>query len=321
MPVRTIRPSLRQVGRIRIGASLPTASGALRPAKLQTFRLSAPQREPIDAAAELWGGVVDEMSHQKSVDKWQVITRTSSIPVMIPPQNAIDQWYESWGAGGCDRRCDGEEMIVADGRSVTELPCMCDPDERVCKLTTRLFLVLPDLPALGVWRLESHGYYAAVELSAVMELCLRAAARGISLPATLDLEHRQVTRASKTWLYSVPTLNVATSVPEMQAILRGGDPATGELPPAAVAALSQPVDVEVVQPPPRELGVADPGEDPSWTETSQWTAGDWRTWASEQGVTLASLARAHGIRSYDDLAVGTPELHRSVLARQAEQIA
>src|SRR5207248_231981 len=54
---------------------------------------------------------------------------------------------------------------------------------KACKATTRLSVRLPDVPGIGCWRLETHGYYAAVELAATADIIERATAQGVMLPA------------------------------------------------------------------------------------------------------------------------------------------
>lgn len=231
-----LQRNVRQVGRIRLGE---VKNG--RPQKLTTFRLSSIQRGPIDRAAELYGGTVAEMRNDRSDDQWEVVTNTDSIPVVIPPTNHLDQWLELWGGAGCERRCDGREAIVMAGRPTTGTPCVCDPDNRECRVTTRLWVVLPELEALGVWRIESHSYYAATELAGAADLCAVATQQGFAVPARLTLEQR--TRRTRdangkpqTFRFAVPVLSVDVSIPQAQAILGRVDTGTGEI--------ATPVDIE-----------------------------------------------------------------------------
>lgn len=192
------------------------------------------QRGPIERAAELYGGAVRPMANDRSDDQWEVVTEADSIPVVIPPTNHLDQWLELWGGAGCERRCDGREAIVLNGRPTAGAPCVCDPNNRECRVTTRLWVVLPELEALGVWRVESHGYYAAAELAGAADLCAVATRQGFAVPARLTLEQRtRRTRDDKgkpqTFKFAVPVLSVDVSIPQAQAILGRVDTATGEL--------------------------------------------------------------------------------------------
>lgn len=207
MPLLDIQRRMRELGRIRTGVQAPTGNGRKRPAKLEHFRLTSPSRDLIEAAASVYGGEARPWDGQ-----WEVVTDSDAIDVVIPPGQSISQWYEMWSGGGCQRRCDGRTNVL------TDTPCACpaDPAERreaaangqACKPTTRLNVILPDIPDLGVWRLESHGYYAASELSGTVEVLESA---GRLLPARLRLEQREVKRPGKpASRFAVPVLELPT---------------------------------------------------------------------------------------------------------------
>lgn len=263
MPIIDIQRKGRQLGRIRIGVQVDTGktrkNGAkiYRPEKIETFRFTTPSRAAADAVAGLLGGTVQPWTPEGGSPEWEVITGVTELPVMVPPgDQAISQWYEMWSAGGCQRRCDGVT------EQLTQNQCLCphadDPDDaeqldaaarqraelakknppEACKPTTRLNVILPDLPDIGVWRLDSHGFYSAVELGGAAELLAQARAAGVVLPATLRLEQRSVKRAGQTRRYAVPVLEIGAS---LRQLTTGGGPATlGDSLPAAprpVAAL------------------------------------------------------------------------------------
>jgi hypothetical protein len=218
MPIIELQRRMRELGRIRTGQQVKS-NGRNRPAKLETFRLTSPSRPLIDAAAEAYGGTVKAWNGE-----WELITETDALDVVIPPGQSISQWYEMWSGGGCQRRCDGRVNVLTDG------PCLCpaDPAERrelaktgeACKPTTRLNVMLPAIPDLGVWRLESHGYYAATELAGTVDV-IEAAGR--MLPARLRLEQREVKRPGQ------PTNHFAVPVLELPSV-RIADIVSGELP-------------------------------------------------------------------------------------------
>lgn len=180
MPIIDLQRRLTEVGRIRIGQKVPTSNGKTRPGKLDRLRFTSPARHLIDAIAEQLGGQVKPWQ-APSGPQFEVITDAKEIPVYVPPQN-IDPWYEAWGNGYMQRRCDGEREAKRD------VPCMCKPDSRDCKPTTRISLMLADVPGLGVWRLESHGWNAAAELSMLTEMLAQAPK---PLPARLLIQPRQ----------------------------------------------------------------------------------------------------------------------------------
>lgn len=260
MPIIELQRRLREAGRIRIGEQVPTRNGKTRPSKLEAFRFTSRDRKVIDAAADHYGGDVVEWSSPDG-DQWQVKTAATELSCVVPPgQMAFSQWYELWSAGGCKRRCDGQQDMIS-GKG-----CLCDAEQRDCSIHTRLSLLLTDLPGLGLWRLDTQGYYAAVELGGVVDLAAAFTERGQMLPARLRLEQRSVKRTVdgkvETRRFAVPTLDL--DVHPLALVGAGTDakvlqlPAApsftpvpvDELPPAPVgtiaeqlAAVDQPADV------------------------------------------------------------------------------
>lgn len=168
-----------EVGRIRLGKK--TASGQAD--KLETFRFTSADQAMIEEIARFYGGeAVPWMNDKKR--HFEVITDKDVIPVYIPPQ-IIDPWYEQWGRGVCQRRCDGIRDTIYDR------PCDCSTDQQgkksKCKPTTRVNLYLAEIPGMGVWRLETHGIYAAGEM---VQLSDRIQGIKVPLPARLHLEQR-----------------------------------------------------------------------------------------------------------------------------------
>lgn len=207
MPILDLQRKLHECGRIRIGQQVAASNGKSRPAKLNTFRLTSPDRTRLDDAAQMWGGTVREWQAPAG-QQWEVITETDTLNVVVPPSDvAFSQAYEMWSAGGAQRRCDGVTESIGDR------PCVCDPDRRDCQIHTRLSVMLADLSGLGVWRVDTQGWYAAVELAGAVEVIKAAAGHGVLLPARLRLEQRQVKRPDadgkpQTRNFAVPVLDV-----------------------------------------------------------------------------------------------------------------
>jgi hypothetical protein len=209
MPIVDLQQSITEVGRIRLGVKVRTSSGKERPAKLDRFRFTSPRKALVDRIAELYGGQVESWQPPKGNAQWQVITNATEVPVLVPEQDPSDsQWYEMWSAGGCLRRCDGQQEKLSQG------PCLCDPAARDCKMHTRLRVMLEDVPGLGAWRVDTGSYYAAVELPGVAALL--AMAQG-AIPGRLVLDQRTVTRQvngqAKTFNFAVPVLHVEEITP------------------------------------------------------------------------------------------------------------
>jgi hypothetical protein len=72
--------------------------------------------------------------------------------------------------------------------------------------------MLADVPGLGVWRLDTSGYNAAVELQGAVSAIQMAASRGQMLPARLRLDQRMSKRLGEgTRRFAVPVLDVEIS--------------------------------------------------------------------------------------------------------------
>jgi hypothetical protein len=221
MPILTIQRRQLEVGRIRIGDTKETVKNGRTvtfPVKRETFGFTTASRALAGHIQALYGGVVAEWEpHGGGTKQWEVITEAKALAVIVPP-NSVSQWYEMWSGGGCVRRCDGERNVL------TDVACECPPDpgERsklasrgnACKPTTRVNVMLADVPGIGVWRLETHGFYAATELPAVAELL---AAGGGYIPARLELQERSAKRpkdsgaGTETRRWMVPVLHVDAS--------------------------------------------------------------------------------------------------------------
>jgi hypothetical protein len=225
MPIINLQRKLTEVGRIRLGAK--SEKGA--PTKLDKFRLTSKSRDALEAAAEVYGGTVKAWNSPDG-DAFELITTTNVLDVVVPPGNALSQWYEMWSGAGCQRRCDGQTETIGNR------PCLCPADQaqrselsargQACRPTTRLSVLLPKVKTVGIWRLESHGYFAATELAGIAELLQQVSATDRYLPATLRLEQRSARRQGKLSRFAVPVLEVGATVQEaIEAVAGGSMPA------------------------------------------------------------------------------------------------
>lgn len=217
MPILPIALQRRhaELGRIRIGEQVPTSNGKTRPSKLDRFRFTSPNERHIRDLAELYGGEAKAWRNGTK-DEWEVVSNAKAVPVIVV-KGGISQWLETWSGGGCQRRCDGEKEMLSDS------PCICDAEggDRTCKPTTRLSVMLRELDAIGVWRLESHGWNAAAEIPGLVELAMHV---GELVPANLVLHERTVIRDGKTSKFVVPGLDLEVSPARLAAIVSGTTP-------------------------------------------------------------------------------------------------
>ena len=221
MPLLNIQMNLREVGRIRTGDRTKAGKGTA-PRKLDRFRFTTDDGQMLQLVADAYGGAVQPWTDAPTGEQWELYVSAERIPVMIVPHlRPITQWMEAWTGGGCIRRCDGQR------EQTKGVPCIClEEGELICKPTTRLQLVLHEIPGLGTWRLESHGYYAAVELGGTLELITKLAiATGEPVYGTLRLTQRtQKVTGQPVRHFAVPTLDVDVTVPELAAQVAAAAP-------------------------------------------------------------------------------------------------
>lgn len=218
MPILELQKRARELGRIRIGQQVEgtTRDGKAytRPAKLDTFRLTSASKPLLEKVAELYGGDVQAWTPKGGSPQWEVVTKSARIPILVPPQ-PVTQWLETWSAAGCIHRCDGVTNVLTDE--------LCDPEDKAhldARPTTRLNVVLRDVEGVGVWRLESHGWNAAIELPNAAEFLERA---GGYIDGHLALEQRTSigenakTGKPETRHFMVPIIEINVTPAELMA--------------------------------------------------------------------------------------------------------
>jgi hypothetical protein len=252
--IMTMKRQAAELGRIRTGYSRPNPKpdGKPIPVKSKTFVLTSHSREYVERAAELYGGRVEQWTPQnQSVAQWRVITEATELRAILPAGDPLSQSYEFWTGGGCERRCDGVT------EQLKRQPCVClarfgeDWHERspkqVCRPTSRISVMLPDLPDLGVWRLESHSYYAADAMAGGLDTVLQATEGKSLMPVRMWIEHRQIMRDGKPKHF--PVVMVVPSLPKLRHALSGPISTAAALDPSSLdrraieaAPAAEPVD-------------------------------------------------------------------------------
>lgn len=231
MPILDLQRRMRQLGEIRIGHVVAgtTRDGKpyTRPAKLNAFRFTSPSREILTQVAALYGGDVKPWTPANGGPaEFEVYSTANRLPVIIPPRDAVSQWYELYAGSKCMRRCDGQT------EHKTDRPCLCDPANRDCAITTRVNVMLRDVPALGQWLLVSKGYYAAVSLPPAAELLAQA---GGYVAGWLGMEEKLIQREKGPARFMVPTLDVEITPAALMAGQITGQPAAVASGPERVA--------------------------------------------------------------------------------------
>jgi hypothetical protein len=243
MVLADLQRRTRELGRIRIGHQVQGGNGKMRPEKLEAFRFTSPSRKKIEAVADIFGGepLPWDRSAEHRPDEWQVFTTTTELHVIVPPDQTLSQWWEMWSGGGVQRRCDG---ITRQGKQAGE-PCLCPADTGMrgelagqnppgaCKPHSRLNVMIPDIPDLGTWGIQSTGMNAAVEWPGAVDVLEKHRPAGVFLPAQIRLEQRTRKTGGQTRHFAVVVVEIENTLRE----LVGGN--TDQLPPAPARVLER----------------------------------------------------------------------------------
>jgi hypothetical protein len=240
--LRNIQARAAEHGRLRTGYT-----DGKRPVRSANWVVTSHSEEHVRKAAELWGGEPEQWQPLNStISQWRVITKAPSIEALITPGDPLNQYNEMWSAGGCQRRCDGETELL------TRQSCLCarqfgedwhtQPKGRVCSTTSRFNVMLPDISGMGMWRAETHSFYAAQEWGGMVDMILAGTDGRGFVPVTLRIEPRQVVREGKTKKFPVVVVELRGVTPR-QALAGPMNAATALDPGAAsraVAAIEAP---------------------------------------------------------------------------------
>lgn len=225
---------MAEQGRLRLGYTVAGEKGP-RPVRSQTWVLTSHSEEHITTAAQLWGGDVERWQPMgNGHEQWRVITQANSIDAILPPGDPLTQAYEQWSKGGCQVRCDGVTEQFSGS------PCLClakfgeqwyERNTGVCDSKSRLKVMLPDMPGLGVWRMETGSFYATDEIAGMVDTIRAAVGPTVLVPVRLRIEQRTRVAGGQTKQFVVPVLDIrgvtagsllAGEVPGAKAV--GGQP-------------------------------------------------------------------------------------------------
>jgi Recombination directionality factor-like len=207
--IRTLQMQARELGRLRTGTFEKPAGGRGRPTRSPNWILTSASSDYIEAAAAEWGGKAEKWQPQgNGAQQFRVITTAPVIDAILAPGDPLSQSLELWNRGGCARRCDGYTETLSNQ------PCVCVEEygpeffkvaakDEVCKMTTRLNVILPSLPDIGVWRVETGSYWAANEIAAAVDVLKSATGPDALIPVRLRIEQRTRVAGGKTKHYPV----------------------------------------------------------------------------------------------------------------------
>lgn len=246
--ILTLQRQARELGRLRTGWSRPNDDPKKRPVpvKSKTWVLTSFAEHYAQAAAEAWGGTVERWQPQgNGAPQFRVISEAESIDALLPPGDPLSQNNEMWNKGGCARRCNGETELIS------RQPCLCMREfgedwyllrqdtyrkDKVCAATSRLNVILPDMPDIGVWRAETHSFYAANEWAGSVDMVLSGTGGKGLVPVSLRIEPRTRIAGGKTKHFPVVVVEIRGVTPRQA--LTGPLPTAVALDPAGASRLA-----------------------------------------------------------------------------------
>lgn len=218
-PIASLSRRVQEQGRIRIGVK--DAARGMKP--IDTFRFTSPDQGAIEQIAEVYGGTArpwsDDRANQKN--QFEVITTAPRIRVLVTP-GGLSQFYELWTGGGCQRRCDGvmcEIPIHSDDTTEwDEVPCLCEHRDKhlLCKVKTRITVILPEIRFAGGWRLETSSMNAAREMPGMEQLIAGIQSGGLT-EGVLEIADGKSGSGKQTKRYKYPKLSINVSMEQLAA--------------------------------------------------------------------------------------------------------
>ncbi|MBL8048114.1 MAG: hypothetical protein JNJ45_05480 [Chthonomonas sp.] len=197
-----------EVGRIRIGEK--TAAGY--PTSRSTFRFTSRHKDILQLVQEQYGGELRPWSEKPG--EWELLSDAAEVKVLFSSKprgdgdlESLVQNWERWAGGTCTHRCDGRTCQFwrqtgtkrgKNGKVVpvherASGPCQCDHSgaacKPACKLVSRLMLILPKVPTLGMWRVDTSSMVFDTEIQALLDT-LGALAPGNVSPLLMSIEFR-----------------------------------------------------------------------------------------------------------------------------------
>lgn len=237
-PLIGVQRRLAELGRLRYGEQVKPTDPKKKPypRSLSKWRLTSASKELLEAAQAIYGGKVREWKDAPDEGMYELMSDATELDVLLPPVYSAEdgtptypymQAYELWEGPTLERRCDGETATVPKGRGLEAKPCLCNPDARACSVVTRVTVMLPRLPGLGVWRMDSRGWTVATQLPGTLDLLSQAAAQRRFVPAVLRLERRsKKVRGDdgkvQTNRFIVPVLDLGVTPGQLMEAIGGG---------------------------------------------------------------------------------------------------
>jgi len=226
MPIKGLSDITRwpRLGKIHTGKKVPTASGGLRPAATEYFVLPD----------ELKGLLGEE---------------PTELDIMFPaedPEMFASQYYKSYTFDGLLCKGDGERCTrkidpttkdyftsTSKGFEMVDLPCpgrSCPRyTEKKCKEIMCLQFLMPSIPGLGIWQLDTGSYHGMVAINSSIAMIKAICGRISMIPLKLVLEPKDVSPDGKKKTVRVLAVRINATLDKMKQL--ASEPLSNMLPP------------------------------------------------------------------------------------------
>jgi len=124
------------------------------------------------------------------------------LDIMFPVDDSsvfFPQWYKRYGQStGLICKGDGEVASFVDTETGEMVEMDCVPDEcewyakKHCRRLANLQFLLPKVPGLGVWQIDTTSFYSIININSALEMIRAVAGRVHMLPLQLVLKPQEV---------------------------------------------------------------------------------------------------------------------------------
>ncbi|MGI5436395.1 hypothetical protein ACQEV4_02580 [Streptomyces shenzhenensis] len=148
-----------------------------RPQALSSWRVTTHNSQAAAAITRLLGGLPEEWQ-TKSADRYEVLTDTSNVRIVLDGPHCITNDMKKWSINGLSHHCDGQQFLSP--HRVKGDPCGC-PDsveERKERARSRLgpqpnseiVFRIDEIPNLGYFRMHSISWKFAESVALILNL-------------------------------------------------------------------------------------------------------------------------------------------------------
>lgn len=220
MPIKGLSDIRRlpRVGKIRLGERTVSQKGAQYPRAVDYFVVredDATSAEAVRAFRSVYGDKPRRL---------RIMFPSDDLEVIFP------QYLKAYRAGvGLWCKGDGEEaQRVGENGQLIEVSCPCELLQKgQCKQVAHLQFILPDVPIIGVWQIDTSSYHSITQINNAIHLIKTMTGGRIQgIPMTLYLKPKEVSPdGRKKTVYVMDLLLEGMTLPELVRVAQHPTPA------------------------------------------------------------------------------------------------